>query len=136
MLTLKGIMNPLDTPHHVRATEYSEYREGVVIRRPTKADKGSWVNIGFKQDCQIDKKIQENTRVTIKLLEDKVDPNFKCKFHYLNAEYNGYAVSPYEPKERKGLYWGYHVRVANSFKAAFDECPFEVSIRSSILGWL
>ena len=60
-------MNPLDTPHHVRATEWSGYREGCVVKRPNKADKGSWVNIGIHRDCQVDVSLVENTRVTVKL---------------------------------------------------------------------
>jgi len=40
-------MNPLDAAHHLRANEWSKYREGVVIKRPVKDGKGSWVNIGL-----------------------------------------------------------------------------------------
>ena len=51
-LRFAGLMNPLDAPHHLRANEWNEYREGCVIRRPVKDSKGSWVNIGIaKQDC-------------------------------------------------------------------------------------
>ena len=50
-LRFAGLMNPIDTPHHVRATEWSPYREGVVINRPSKDGKGSWANIGIYNDC-------------------------------------------------------------------------------------
>jgi len=53
-LRFASLMNPLDTPHHMRATEWLPYREGVVINRPVKDMKGSWVNIGIYKDCQID----------------------------------------------------------------------------------
>ena len=51
----------------MRATEWTTYREGVVINRPVKDMKGSWVNIGVYKDCQINIALQEGTRVTVKL---------------------------------------------------------------------
>jgi methyltransferase len=51
-LRYAGLMNPLDAPHHLRATEWHAYREGSVITRPIQDGGGSWVNIGFwNQDC-------------------------------------------------------------------------------------
>jgi predicted SPOUT superfamily RNA methylase MTH1 len=50
-LRFTSLMNTLDTPHHMPATEWCEYREGVVINRPVKKGKGSWVNIGINKDC-------------------------------------------------------------------------------------
>lgn len=44
-----GILNPLDSPHHMRQDEDSEFREGVVVDRPTKAGQGSLVNCGMKK---------------------------------------------------------------------------------------
>lgn len=51
ILRFAGIMNPLDSKHHLKVTEWCQYREGVVIRRPTRDLKGSWVNIGLKKEC-------------------------------------------------------------------------------------
>jgi len=53
-LRFAGLMNPIDAPHHLRANEWFKYREGVVIKRPSKDSKGSWANIGINKDCQID----------------------------------------------------------------------------------
>ena len=36
----------------------------------------------------------------------------------------GKVVSPNEPRERDGTYWGYTTRMASSIKAIFDEAPF------------
>lgn len=36
----------------------------------------------------------------------------------------GKVVSPSEPRERDGTYWGYQTRMASSIKAIFDEAPF------------
>jgi len=40
---------------------------------------GSWVNIGLKKDCKIDKVLAEKTRVTVKLNEKGFDDSKKCK---------------------------------------------------------
>ena len=48
-LRYSGLLNPLDTPHHLRSDEISEYREGVVVERPSKNGQGSWVNVGLKR---------------------------------------------------------------------------------------
>ena len=82
-------MNPIDAPHHLRANEWFLYREGVVIKRPSKDSKGSWANIGINKDCQIDINLQENTRVTVKL--DQTDFSEKIKY------YSGKVVSQDEP---------------------------------------
>jgi predicted SPOUT superfamily RNA methylase MTH1 len=100
-LKFAGLMNPLDAPHHLRADDPSEYREGVVTDRPIRTGNGSWVNIGLLQDCLTDIVVDAGTRVTIKLSADS-DPH-KRVF--------GSIVSPDEPKHA-GLYWGYRVRYA------------------------
>ena len=42
-----GLLNPLDIPHHMRVDEESEYREGIILDRPSKPGKGSLVNCGM-----------------------------------------------------------------------------------------
>ena len=46
-LRFAGLMNPLDASHHLRTTEWCKFREGCVINRPVKDNKGSWINIGL-----------------------------------------------------------------------------------------
>ncbi|CAI9613577.1 unnamed protein product [Staurois parvus] len=48
-LQFAGLLNPLDSPHHMRIDEESDYREGVVLDRPTKPGKGSFVNCGMRK---------------------------------------------------------------------------------------
>ena len=36
----------------------------------------------------------------------------------------GKAVSPATPLEKSGIYWGYSVRLANSFGAVFTQSPY------------
>jgi predicted SPOUT superfamily RNA methylase MTH1 len=118
-LKYSGMLNPLDTPHHLRFDEESEFREGVVVKRPVAENSGSWVNIGLKKDCKVNMQIQPNTRVTVKLSES---PQAKCN-SYLDL--TGEVVSPAAPRETRGLYWGYTVRVATSFTSLFSDSPYE-----------
>lgn len=51
LLCVLGLLNPLDSPHHMRMDEDSEYREGIVLDRPAKPGKGSLVNCGMRKVC-------------------------------------------------------------------------------------
>jgi len=42
-----GILPPLDTPHHLRATEWCNYREGVV--KEDESSTGSLINVGLNK---------------------------------------------------------------------------------------
>lgn len=44
-LRLSGTLPPLDAPHHMRATEWSWFREGVVTK--SVLGEGSLLNIGL-----------------------------------------------------------------------------------------
>ncbi|KAM4663342.1 uncharacterized protein O3C94_011564 [Discoglossus pictus] len=114
-LQFAGLLNPLDSPHHVRIDEESEYREGVVLDRPTKPGKGSFVNCGMRKEVQIDKPLQAGLRVTVRLHKDKADKKVR----------KGVVVSPQHPRTEGGLYWGYRVRLASCLSAVFSECPFK-----------
>ncbi len=46
---LPGLLNPLDSPHHMRMDDESEYREGIVLDRPPKPGHGSLVNCGMRK---------------------------------------------------------------------------------------
>lgn len=34
-------------------------------------------------------------------------------------------VSPTEPRQQLGVYWGYKCRIAQDFNSIFEECPYE-----------
>eukprot|EP00079_Xenopus_tropicalis_P027720 XP_012822079.1 PREDICTED: putative methyltransferase C9orf114 homolog isoform X2 [Xenopus tropicalis] len=114
-LQFAGLLNPLDSPHHVRIDEESEYREGVVLDRPTKSGKGSFVNCGMRKEVQIDRQLQTGVRVTVKLQQENVELKVQ----------KGTVVSPQHPRTASGLYWGYRVRLASCLSAVFTECPFK-----------
>ncbi|XP_048766893.2 putative methyltransferase C9orf114 homolog [Ostrea edulis] len=115
-LQYAGILNPLDSPHHMRAEDELPYREGVVLNKPVKAGRGSLVNCGLgKQDVQIDKLLQPGVRVTVRI--NQYDPSRRIL--------KGRVVSPSAPREDMGLYWGYSVRLAKSLGTVFTESPYE-----------
>lgn len=115
-LQFAGILNPLDSPHHMRQDEESEFREGVVVDRPTKAGHGSLVNCGMKKEVKIDKKLDPGLRVTVRLNQQQLP---ECK------TYKGTVVSSQDPRTKAGLYWGYTVRLASCLSAVFAEAPFQ-----------
>jgi len=101
-LSCCGVQNPLDAPHHVRQYEKSRYREGCASEY--KEEGGTYVNIGLREDVWVDGvEIPPKTRVTIKTAKD--------------GTYT--AVSPQEPREKNGLYWGYQTRLCTNMKDVF-----------------
>ncbi|KAL4216558.1 putative methyltransferase C9orf114 [Mactra antiquata] len=114
-LKYAGILNPLDSPHHMRASEKSLYREGVVVKKHTKEGKGSYVDVGITKEIQIDKHLLPGVRVTVKMDLETLDIK-KTK---------GKVVPPSEPTTHTGVYWGYTVRLASSLGAVFTECPYK-----------
>ncbi|XP_067328326.1 uncharacterized protein [Anolis sagrei] len=115
-LQFAGLLNPLDSPHHVRIDEESQYREGVVLARPVKPGRGSFVNCGMRKEVQIDKQLEAGLRVTVKLNEQQ-NPESKTQ--------KGTVVSSHHPRTVSNLYWGYTVRLASSLSAVFAESPFK-----------
>ncbi|CAI2369604.1 unnamed protein product [Moneuplotes crassus] len=115
-LKFSGLMNPLNTPHHFKPDEWSQFREGVVINRPSKKGNGSWVSTGLKKDTQVDLLIEEGTRVTVKFHET----DFTKKKHY-----EGTVVSTEEASQELDKYWGYTVRVAENINQCFSDSPYE-----------
>lgn len=77
-LSCAGLLNPLDTPHHVRSSESSLYREGVVSDRMLKDKEGSYVYVGLPKEVRVDKRIHPGIRVTVKL-DQTTNNSKKCK---------------------------------------------------------
>lgn len=115
-LSCAGLLNPLDCPHHLRSNEWSVYREGVIVDRPLKDNEGSHVNVGLQKEVVVDKRLQPGIRVTVKI--DEATKNHKKRLL-------GKLVSPAEPREQLGIYWGYTARFASSLSNVWQECPFK-----------
>ena len=115
-LKLSGLMNPLESQHHLRKDEWSPYREGCVLDRPVNGEY-SWVNIGLNKDCKINQKLPPRTRITVKLNETNFDPKLKY--------YTGTVVSMSEPFIKNGTYWGYVVRVCETYNDIFNNSIYK-----------
>ena len=51
----------------MKAHEDSPFREGVVLDKPVKSGRGSYVNVGLLHDIQIDKQLRPGLRVTVRM---------------------------------------------------------------------
>lgn len=142
-LKLAGTTPSLDMPHHLRAHEWCQYREGVTIKTPqpsnggTKAAEGqggnrksrksdaeaspvvTYVESGLPHRVSVSTSIPPNTRVTLKFSDDKGSSDIA------NPALTATAVAPTTPREEAGYYWGYGVRSASSISALLTECPFD-----------
>ncbi|XP_058053580.1 putative methyltransferase C9orf114 [Anopheles bellator] len=110
-----GLLNPLDSQHHLRQQSEFVFREGIVSKKPTKR-KGAFVNVGLLNDVLVDTVLEPNLRVTVKL-PDGVDLKSK--------KIRGKIVSPSQPRQETGIYWGYTVRIANSLSQVFTKSPYK-----------
>ena len=62
-LRLAGLLPPLDAPHHMRATEWKPYREGLVMQ--SRAGSGSYIDIGLDRTAYVQQQLPQNQRVTL-----------------------------------------------------------------------
>jgi len=126
-LRFAGLLNPLDSPHHLKKEQESRYREGIVVKKETTAGEDScFVDIGQKRWCKVNKRLKPGTRVTVKL--DKQEPG--------SMNVTGKPVPPSKPREKKRCpNWGYSVRVANGIEEVLTKCPwsggYDVTIGTS-----
>lgn len=112
-LRTAGTLPSLDMPHHSRAHDGCDYREGVTVdSSPVHGqDLGTYLDVGLSEQYLLqDVKIPPYTRVTLKLDQ-----------HSNTAE----AIAPTTPREQAGFYWGYTVRKCSSLSTVFTECPFD-----------
>ncbi|KAI1610252.1 putative RNA methyltransferase [Exophiala viscosa] len=107
-LRTAGTLPSLDMPHHLRANEWCEYREGVTQASRPNGD-GTHIDVGLPDLVKVADDIPAGTRVTVRLTDDAL------------AE----TVAPSAPREDKGYYWGFAVRQCNSLSNVLTECPFD-----------
>jgi len=116
-LRFAGLINPLDSPHHLKKGQESRYREGVVVEKETTEGEDScFVDIGWRRKCKLNKRLKPGTRVTVKL--DKKEADGKIV--------TGKPVPPSRPRKKKRCAnWGYSVRVANGIEEVLTKCPWK-----------
>jgi hypothetical protein len=147
-----GLLPPLNAPHHPRSTEWTKYREGVVLESaPNNQTKGgnnkgkggnsndttttSLVNVGLEKPVQIHKHLRAKDRVTVRLKDkgfkaldeddEEEGANNKGGGSQQGDYYRGKLVSIEEPRKRKGIFWGYSVRIAHSITEALQNGPYQ-----------
>jgi predicted SPOUT superfamily RNA methylase MTH1 len=109
----------LDLPHHLKPDEWCPYREGVTL--PGADERGTFVEAGLRIPITIKEQIPENTRVTLKFNHMAEDASKDSKVQAILAE----PVSPEEPREESGYYWGFNVRKAGGLSDVFTECSYD-----------
>lgn len=115
-LKYSGLLNPLDSQHHLRQQSDFIFREGIITNKPFKDNKGSFVNVGLLNDVMVKTPLNPGIRVTVKL-----EPGQDLK----SKKIRGQIVSPSAPRQETGIYWGYNVRIANSISQVFTQSPYD-----------
>ncbi|WIA13416.1 hypothetical protein OEZ85_006996 [Tetradesmus obliquus] len=119
-LRLAGLLPPLDAPHHMRASEWKPYREGLVLK--VQPGVGSYVDIGLDRMAFVPQAVGVNTRVTLAVGES---PQVQFMPDFGESMILGQVVPPSQPREAEGLYWGYSVRLAQGLSGLLHESPFK-----------
>lgn len=110
-----GVVNPLDCPSHVKEEEWSAYREGIILEKPVKEGRGSFVDVGLRKEVQVDKVVQPRLRVTVKMPQEKTK----------NKRVKGELVDNRAPVQKDGIYWGYSVRLAARLSDVMSKSPYD-----------
>lgn len=74
------------------------------------------MNVGLLNDVLVDTHLDPGLRVTVKM-PSGVD----LKSKKIRAK----VVSPSQPRQETGIYWGYNVRIANSLSQVFTKSPYK-----------
>lgn len=120
-LRTAGALPSLDLPHHLRYDEWCPYREGVTVSDDSSKTLSSFVEAGLQIPVTIDTEIPLSTRVTLKFAASAEEASRDRYKPDILAE----AVSPEDPREESGYYWGYSVRKASNLSSVFTECTYE-----------
>lgn len=148
-LRTAGLLPSLDMPHHLRANEWCDYREGIVVsaaeqqrnqwdrshsRNKNKRNnrKRSYDSSGDDSDQSFQNQNTSSrpTAVVDTGLSQKITvpdtglperTRVTVRLHQDGAQ----SVHPSVPRAEAGYYWGYYVRRCRSISAVFTECPFD-----------
>ncbi|RMJ23326.1 methyltransferase activity [Aspergillus sp. HF37] len=120
-LRAAGLLPSLDMPHHLRANESCEFREGVVAETKPRSNE-SIVDTGLPRKSVLRGiQLPQNARVTVRLAQDGSGSDSGPGPEHAEDE----PVHPSTPRTESGFYWGYYVRRARSLADVFTECPFD-----------
>jgi len=104
----------------MRVMEWKQYREGVVLRSDPVA--GSFIDIGlYETEAHVQQALQPGMRVTLHMGVSPTNETLDDGSEVLI----GQIVSPDEPRQKAGLYWGYTTRIARGISSVVSESPFQ-----------
>ncbi|EEB08400.1 DUF171 family protein [Schizosaccharomyces japonicus yFS275] len=112
-------------PHHSTLTTSAQsvrYREGVVEGSEPYVRNKTLVYAGLDKPVRVPGKYPRGTRVTVSL---KQVPKKTAKSSLNSDCFEGDVVSSSAPREKGGLYWGYTIRRAQSWKDAVSSCSYK-----------
>ncbi|KAI0999403.1 hypothetical protein K3495_g8793 [Podosphaera aphanis] len=118
-LRTAGTLPSLDLPHHLKADEWCQYREGITL--PGCDEHGTFVEAGLRIPVTVEEQIPPKTRVTLKFKPGAKEALNNPQCDIIMAE----PTSPDEPRQKSGYFWGFHVRKACSLSDVFTECTYE-----------
>ncbi|CAM9190506.1 unnamed protein product [Lampetra fluviatilis] len=116
-LQYAGLLNPVDSPHHMRRDEESPYREGVVLEQRGAPGASASANCGLYK-----------ARGGVVHARQRQQPGTRYPYptrYPVTRTRPGRVVAPHVPRTRAGIYWGYTVRLASGLGDVFTECPFK-----------
>lgn len=137
-LRTAGTLPSLDMPHHIRANEWCEYREGVTVADDSQPAGGEDAEHTKKNKKNKKKHKEDSTANSVTVIDTGLPqkirvPNLSIpesmrvtvKFTSPDTPEEAKPVAPSAPREEVGYYWGYNVRRCSSLSAVFTECPFD-----------
>ena len=133
-----GLLPSLDMPHHLRANERCEYREGIVVSSSDSGGqrKHSTQMSNYHSNHRHSSSSPTNFSATVVdtglpkkvVLPDIQLPEYArvtVRFSEHGPEHYAQPVHPSAPRSEAGYYWGYYVRRCRSLSSVFTECPFD-----------
>ncbi|KAJ5162148.1 DUF171-domain-containing protein [Penicillium capsulatum] len=140
-LRTAGLLPSLDMPHHLRANEWCDYREGIVVggdqRKGTQGHRNKQNKKRSFQNYSGDDSDESNpshdgfsrtvvdTGLSNKVTVPATDLPKRTRVTVRLQKDGAQPVHPSVPRAEAGYYWGYYVRRAKSLSNVFTECPFD-----------
>ncbi|RJE24841.1 methyltransferase activity [Aspergillus sclerotialis] len=142
-LRTAGLLPSLDMPHHLRANEWCDYREGIVVSTNieqgngtqgtgTKMSKSHHHNNANHTNHNRSPGGRRGSIVDTGLSQKVVLPDISLPEHArVTVRFSpggpdqAEPVHPSTPRAEAGYYWGYYVRRCRSLSDVFTECPFD-----------
>ncbi|KAF8357006.1 hypothetical protein PRIPAC_92001, partial [Pristionchus pacificus] len=124
-LQYAGLLNPLDSQHHLKAYDLSlRFREGVILDKPVKKGRGPLVDVGLDKELEVEDEtlLPPGTRVTVEMGPEETDGA---------RRYRGKITSAKRAAAATGHYWGYSVRIAKRIGEVIDHDKYDCIIGTS-----